>query len=204
MTTPQAQPGARRRTPSRGDRRELAILDGARALLEVKSLAQLTVDELAGAAGISRSSFYFYFDGKPAVLTALLDGLSEELAAENGPWLDALGPDVPALRQAMAHSAALWSTHGGLLRQAWRADDCGPLVAWREGVVQRGTTRTAAKIVRDRDAGLAPQGPPSPEVLARMLHAVRNDALVERRPGADDAQLVDDLVAVTLRLLYGT
>jgi len=214
VTSPEVVRGARRRAPTRGDVREQAILDGARALLEAKPLSQVTVDELAGAAGISRSSFYFYFDGKPAVLAALLDGLSDQLAAENAPWLEALGPDVPALRQAVGHSVALWRTHGGLLRQAWRSDDAdAQLAAWREGVVQRGTGRTAAKIARDRAAGLAPDGPPSPEVLARMLHALRTDALADRthadRTDADDAQdadarLVDDLVAATLRLLYGT
>jgi TetR/AcrR family transcriptional regulator, ethionamide resistance regulator len=194
----------RRRLPSRGDRREQAILDGARALLEVRPLTQLTVDELASAAGISRSSFYFYFDGKPAVLGALLEGLAEEFTAESGPWLEALGPDVAALRQATANSVALWRTHGGLLRQAWRADGTEPqLAAWRDGVVDRGLTRSAAKIARDRAAGLAPPGPPSPEVLARMLYAMRSDALARRTGETDDVQLVEDLVAATLRLLYG-
>lgn len=195
---------SRRRPPSRGDRREQAILDGARALLEARPLSQVTIDELAGAAGLSRSSFYFYFDSKQAVLAALLEGLSDELKAENGPWLDATGPAEPALRQATAHSVALWRTHGGLLRQAWQCDSGDPqLAAWRAGLLARGTRRTAAKIDRDRAAGLAPGGPPSAPVLARGLHALKNELLAEPRPVDADAALVDDLVCVTLRLLYG-
>lgn len=194
---------SRRRAPSRGDRREQAILEGARTLLEVKPLSQVTTDELAGAAGLSRSGFYFYFDSKQAVLTALLDGLSDELRAENDPWLEATGPDEAALRQATAHSVALWRSHSGLLRQAWRCDaGDAQLAAWRAGLLERGTRRTAAKIERDRVAGLAPGGPPSATVLARGLHALRNDLLAEPRPPEDDAQLVDDLVAATMRLLY--
>ncbi len=195
----------RRRAPSRGDRRELAILAGARSLLEAKPLSQVTTDELATAAGLSRSGFYFYFDSKQAVATALLEGLADELRAENGPWLEADGPAETELRQATAHSVALWRTHGGLLRQAWHCDaGDGQLAAWRAGLVERGTRRLTEKVERDRAAGRAPAGPPSAAVLARGLQALKNDLLAEIRPPADDAALVDDLVAMTLRLLYGT
>ncbi len=202
MTTP--TPVSRRRSPSRGDRREQAILDGARALLETTPLSQITTDQLAAAADLSRSSFYFYFDSKSALLAALLDGLSAELAAENTPWLEAVGPDEAALRQATRHSVALWRTHGGLLRQAWRGDDGVPqLAAWRAELVERGTRRTAAKIERDRAAGLAPAGPPSAAVLAGAVLALKNDLLAQARPPQDDARVVEDLVVLTLRLLYG-
>lgn len=198
------QTPVRRRRPSRGDVRESAILDGARTLLESTPLSQVTTDALAAAAGLSRSSFYFYFDSKQAVLAALLEGLSDELRTENDPWLESTGPQEPALRHATRHSVALWRTHGGLLRQAWRCDAADVQVAaWQAGVLDRGTARTAAKLERDRAAGFAPAGPPSAVVLARGLHALRQDLLAEPREPGQDAQLVDDLVAVTLRLLYG-
>lgn len=202
--SPHAPLPTRRRAPTRGDVRERAILDGARALLEHKGLSQVTTDELAAAAGLSRSSFYFYFDCKQAVLTALLDGVAEDLAAENGPWLEALGPDEETLRRATAHSVALWRTHGGLLRQAFgEAAGDDQLAAWRDGVVDRAVRRTAEKVERDRAAGLAPEGPPSARALAVALHALRRDLLGAVRGPEDDAALVEDLVALTLRLLYG-
>lgn len=206
---PAAPVGARRRSPSKGDRREQAILDTARALLQTRPLAALTVDELASGAGISRSSFYFYFDGKGAVLAALLGGLSTELAAENSPWLDGTGPDEPALRAAIAHSVALWRTSGGLLRQAFGAtgsDD--PLHRWSSDLIERGVRRLTARIERDRALGLS-SGPPSAEALARMASAMRNQTLAEHlgtpavASAVDDDQLTDDLVTATLRLLYG-
>src|SRR4051812_31628459 len=168
MTAPPASRSGRRRSLSKGDRREQAILDTARALLETRPLASLTIDELAAGAGISRSSFYFYFDSKAAVLAALLDGLSSELAAENSPWLDGTGPDEAALRVAITHGVELWRRSGGLLRQAMTAgapED--PLTAWRAEVVRRGVRRLTARIERDRAAGLA-AGPPSAEGLAWM------------------------------------
>jgi TetR/AcrR family transcriptional regulator, ethionamide resistance regulator len=204
VPTPPQQRPSRRRQPSKGDRREQAILETARELLQSRPLAALTIDELAGGAGISRSSFYFYFDSKAAVLAALLEGLSAELAAENSPWLDGTGPDEPALRAALEHSVELWRTSGGLLRQAFTStgpDD--PLATWRSAIVSRGVHRLAARIERDRAAGYAAGGPPSAGSLARMAFAMRDQVLAECAGTVPDRQLVDDLVTATLRLLYG-
>lgn len=193
---------AGRRSPTKGDLREQAILATARGLLETRRLAAITIDELATGAGISRSSFYFYFDSKQAVMAALLEGLATELREENSPWLDGSGRDEDVLRQAVTATVALWRTHGGLLRQAFTGDE-EQLVAWREAITERGTRRTAARIERDRHDGLAPQGPTSAIVLARMLHGLKNDLLIRREPNQSDDQLVDDLVWATLQLLYG-
>lgn len=193
---------ARRRGTSKGDRRERALLDAARDLLEHKRLSQVSTDELASAAGLSRSSFYFYFDSKASVLAALLDELTLQLREENGPWLDADGPAEDLLRSATVHTVALWRSAGGLLRQAFLGDD-EQLGAWRAGLVERGVARTAAKVERDRAVGLAPSGPPSAAALARLLHGAKNELLLDRTPDGSDEQLVDDLVAATLRLVYG-
>ncbi|TMD43764.1 MAG: helix-turn-helix transcriptional regulator [Chloroflexi bacterium] len=48
------------------------ILDAAYALLQRQTLAQLSMDELAVAARISRASLYRLFPGKPALFRALL------------------------------------------------------------------------------------------------------------------------------------
>lgn len=194
---------ARRRGPTKGDLRERAILDAARTLLEAKPLSAVTTDELAGGAGLSRSSFYFYFDSKVAVLAALLEELSIELREENSPWLDSDGPSLPALRSATAHTVTLWRTSAGLLRQAFTGDDA-QLVAWRDALVDRGIRRTAAKVERDRAAGLAPAGPPSAVALARMLHGAKTELLLHRDPSTGDEALVEDVVGATLRLVYGS
>lgn len=196
--------GARRRTPSRGDRREQAILEGARRLFGARPLSLVTVDDLAQAAGLSRSSFYFYFEGKSAVVGALLDGLSDELAAENSPWFESTGPSEPELRRACVHTVQVWRDHGALLRTAWQADPGDTqLSAWRAALLDRAVRRTVVKLERDREAGLAPVAP-SADVLARALHSSRVALLSERAGSGDDASLTDDLVAITLRLLYGT
>ncbi len=63
-------------TPGRRRSREEVEADVRAALLhllaEGKPFKDLTVDELARAAGLSRTAFYFYFPGKSQVLMAVL------------------------------------------------------------------------------------------------------------------------------------
>src|SRR6185503_20620633 len=69
---PRASRGRRTARPS-GDDRELAILETATRLLEERSIAEISVDDLAKGAGISRPTFYFYFPSKDAVLLTLVE-----------------------------------------------------------------------------------------------------------------------------------
>jgi len=62
--------GRRSARPS-GDDREIAILTTAEQLLEQRPLADISVDDLAKGAGLSRPTFYFYFPSKDAVLLTL-------------------------------------------------------------------------------------------------------------------------------------
>src|SRR6201993_2800040 len=76
----------RNTTPGRGRRasrvtaqeREAAILATAERLLEDRSPQEISVDDLARGAGISRPSFYFYFPSKEAVFLTLIDRLVEQ------------------------------------------------------------------------------------------------------------------------------
>ena len=74
MTTASRPRAARARRAVRpsGDDREQAILETAKRLLDERSFADISVDDLAKGAGISRPTFYFYFPSKDAVLVALV------------------------------------------------------------------------------------------------------------------------------------
>src|SRR5262245_14216226 len=68
-----------RRQRSRGDLKEAEILDCAWELLGHKAFSELTVDELAKGVGISRPTFYFYFESREAVIRALAERVADEL-----------------------------------------------------------------------------------------------------------------------------
>src|SRR5919198_6105526 len=88
---------ARRERRMRGDDRERAILETAERLLEKRPLHEVSVDDLARGAGISRPTFYFYFSSKEAVLLTLLDRMVEEARANQGDALERLAEDVAGL-----------------------------------------------------------------------------------------------------------
>jgi AcrR family transcriptional regulator len=64
-------------------------------LLDERALADISVDDLAKGAGISRPTFYFYFPSKEAVLLALLERMVAE-AASATPLLSSR-PSAPAV-----------------------------------------------------------------------------------------------------------
>src|SRR6201986_242826 len=71
----------RRSSHHAGADREKAILATAERLLEERPLADFSVDDLAKGAGISRPTFYFYFQSKNAVLLSLLDQMNNKAHA---------------------------------------------------------------------------------------------------------------------------
>src|SRR4030088_2909646 len=90
--------GARGRRSARvsGEERESAILATAERLLEERSPQEISVDDLARGAGISRPSFYFYFPSKDAVFLTLIDRLVEQADAGRGDVLERLAEDPRA------------------------------------------------------------------------------------------------------------
>ena len=91
------RPARGRRTPrASGDERERAILATAERLLEERPLGEISVEDLASGAGISRPTFYFYFPSKDAVLLTLVDRMVEEAAASREEALAKLAEDPRA------------------------------------------------------------------------------------------------------------
>src|ERR1700722_8925224 len=91
------RPRARGRRSPRvsGDGRQSAILATAERLLEQRSLQQISIDDLARGAGISRPTFYFYFASKDAVFLTLVDRLVEQADAGRADLLERLAEDPP-------------------------------------------------------------------------------------------------------------
>ena len=74
-----------------------AIVAAVRTLLEQHPVAEITADQVADEAGVSRRTFFNYYSGIPAVLIEVLSGYAAQLVEQVG--LDSLreGP-IEALR----------------------------------------------------------------------------------------------------------
>ena len=189
------------------DTRE-AILSAVEQLLESRRLDELTVVDLIQAAGISRATFYMYFESKHAAVAARAEGVMEQIHDIWAPWLDRAGPgDAAALEQIWLDSIALWREHRALLMaaaEAWRSD---LVVSELWSVLMRRYADTVAgHIKRAQAAGAAP---PSPDagILATLLVWLNESALYLAFGSSDpapedDARLARALSAIWLRALY--
>ncbi|HZQ30305.1 MAG TPA: TetR/AcrR family transcriptional regulator [Mycobacterium sp.] len=212
MTSP-----AVRATPSRGrrssrpsgDDRELAILRTAERLLEDRQLAEISVDDLAKGAGISRPTFYFYFSSKNAVMLALLDRVVEEANVALDGLAETL-PDDPALGWRIGISAfyEAFSAHRAVARAGGPALvlDSEVRALWST-LMQKCVDNTAAVIKSERERGAAPDTIPA-EDLATFLNLMNERAMIaafnDERPSVPDARVVDTLTHIWLTSIYGT
>jgi AcrR family transcriptional regulator len=205
---PRTSSASRRRGPRKGDLTEQRILAEAEALLAERPPSAISVDAIAAAAGISRSSFYFYFASRDALLLTLGERAQAEVLARADRWLRRTSePPADVVTRALAETLALWREHGPALRALYDARESSPEIqaAWR-AIVKRFLDAAAAQIERERAAGVGLPGPPDSRTLAMVLTGMNDRAFYEasrRRPSrARDEELVRALSAVWLRSIY--
>jgi AcrR family transcriptional regulator len=200
----------RRSRPSAGQLRDVAgsILDAAEAQLAERPLADLTVADLIQAAGVSRGSFYFYFESKEGVVAALLERIVDEIHEAALPWLDR-GDTKPerALRTAFAGALSMWRRHAPVLRATVESLQADPVIRDLWGaVLERFADEAAAQIEKDRGLGVAPDGPPA-RTLAGALVAMNERTFYFAIVGSDpvaDGELVATLTSIWLAAVYGS
>ncbi|MGY1753601.1 TetR/AcrR family transcriptional regulator [Blastococcus sp. SYSU D01042] len=200
----------RGRRPARatGDDRELAILATAERLLAERSLAAISVDDLARGAGISRPTFYFYFPSKDAVLLTLLDRVVAEADATMSTVFDSPAPDLrEGWHRVISAYHDTFRSHRALT-VAWaeaRSTNAEVRALWAE-VVERWVQRCAAAIEAERARGAAPAGPAARDLaiaLTAMNEQVIYASLSGDGPAVADRDVVPVLLAVWLAAVYG-
>ena len=198
-----------RRSTSRrkGDANERAILQTAERLLAERPVEAISVADLAAGAGISRSSFYFYFGSKRDVLLSLLDATAGEL----GHVIEAFVADIAAdprgrVTAAIEATADLFRRRGATLAAIIAAAETDAEVReiW-EATIARFVDLNAAMIAAERGRGAAPDGPDPRELATalvwmneRVLHVARRG-----RAPAPGARTNDVLAEIWLRAIYG-
>jgi AcrR family transcriptional regulator len=120
-----ARPAAARADDGR-DLRGL-ILEATERLLQERPVHELTVLALCEAAGVSRASFYIYFESKYAPVAALAEQVTDTIYRDH--WEPFLGgAESPTLENYTDHwrqTTALWERHRAVLvaaAAAWRAE----------------------------------------------------------------------------------
>jgi AcrR family transcriptional regulator len=209
VSQPRTARGRRASRPS-GDDRELAILETAERLLEQRPLADISVDDLAKGAGISRPTFYFYFASKDGVLLTLLDRVITE-ADENAD--EALGGSAnEAVDPAGVWRAinALFETFGAhravtLAGAAGRPNNPEVQTMWSR-FMQKWIDCTTASIEAERSRGAAPVTIPAEDLstsLNLMNERTMLAAFAGEQPAVAHGRIVDTLAHIWITSIYG-
>ena len=199
--------GRRARRPS-GEDRERAILATAERLLEERSVGDISVDDLARGAGISRPTFYFYFPSKEAVVLSLLDRVAEEARARRGQALELAGDSVPDLwREGVVTILDTFRAHRALMlavaQMVGESDEVRKL--W-EGIIDGFVEDTTAAIESERQRGVALGGVDSRSLavaLNLMVERVFHTALAGQQPTLAEDEALDVVLLVWSRSIYG-
>jgi AcrR family transcriptional regulator len=197
----------RRSSHHSGDNREQAILATAERLLQERPLADFSVDDLARGAGISRPTFYFYFQSKNAVLLSLLDQMNSKAHAA----LTALGAtlsgdpatlwrsrieaffEVSGSHRAVAVAGAAAKATNPEVRQLWST------------LMQKWIAYTTAAIKAERQRGAAPDTFLAEDLsvaLNLLNERVMAATFTDEEPSIPAGRVIDTLVHIWLASIY--
>jgi AcrR family transcriptional regulator len=200
----------RRAARASGDERERAILETAERLLEERPLSEISVDDLAKGAGISRPTFYFYFPSKDAVVLTIIDRLVAAAAGSREEALTTMaeGELRAGLRQALADLYGAFRSRRTVTLAAAELRMRNPEARelWSE-VMEGWVADVTAVIEAERARGAARAGQPARDLaiaLVQMNERVQYAAFTGESPSLDEDRVIDVLVDIWLRAIYGT
>jgi AcrR family transcriptional regulator len=112
----------------------LTIMDAVETLLAERPYAELRVEDVMAASGMTRTAFYRYFPDLESVLLALLARVGVEIAEAANKWLLLEADPDAGILEAATGLAEVWSRHWALLLAFSDAATSGSRVqvAWHE------------------------------------------------------------------------
>lgn len=205
----QSRPRGRRATRPSGDDREQAILTTLESLLESKPFPEISVDDLAKGAGLSRPTFYFYFPSKDAVLQTLLGRVIREV---DGQADAALGEkdtatDPEDVWRAISALFEGFGAHRAVMLAGHAARSSNPEMAemWSH-FMQKWIDYTTRSIEAERESGAAPVTIPAADLaisLNLMNERMMFGAFANEQPGVARERIVDTLAHIWVSSVYG-
>jgi TetR/AcrR family transcriptional regulator, ethionamide resistance regulator len=155
---PRAEQRRRRTLISKGDARELALLNATEELLRSGSVEELTVEAIARRAKLTRTAFYFYFASKEQAVGRLAERYLGEIFEAARPAFDSELPLEEGVRAAIDNQVQVWGKHGRALAAVADLAASDPQIRelWRiqiEAFVEPVRERIAA---RQRERGQRP------------------------------------------------
>jgi TetR/AcrR family transcriptional regulator, ethionamide resistance regulator len=196
------------REQDRQQRRELLeerLLDATERLMsDGATFTELSVDRLATEAGISRASFYIYFEDKGQLLRRLAGQVFDELATSADRWWGAAWQHNPDdLREALAGIVEIYRRHQAVLAALNEMAAYDPTMAQSYRDLLNGITQRLARVIEDgqADGSIRRELPATAtaSALTWMVERVCQQDLPAEPPGYDS-----ELVATLAEIVWGT
>ena len=159
---------------------EVAILAAAREALLEEPYDAVTIEGIARRAYVSRTTVYFYFPNKRAVVDRLIQRAFADILKAAAPYLEGDGDPRAELHAALAGVVGVVDRDASILRLAlWLYGREDHLPAEWAPHIQRLVVAGAKRIARDQKRGLAPDDIPA------RTSALALSAMVERHVGME-------------------
>lgn len=199
------KPQAKRR--ERREQIERRLLDATERLMgDGASFTELSVDRLAGAAGMSRANFYIYFEDKGDLLRRLAGQVFGELADNAELWWGvAWRHDPDDVRAAMAGIIASYRRHQPVLVALNEMAGYDPQVAAIYRELLAGISGRLTQVIEDgqADGTIRPELPAAAaaSTLSWMVERACQQNLPHSPPDYD-AELAATLTEIVWGALY--
>jgi AcrR family transcriptional regulator len=190
------------------DEREQAIMRTAERLLDERSLTEISVDDLARGAGISRPAFYFYFPSKDAVVLTLVDRVIEDATNVKDQALDErVEEPASGIRESIQIFYEMLGEHRAVIRAVVELSAANAEARELRSKITEGWIASVTERIEDaRKRGAAKRGLPARELataLIQMNERVMLAVFAEETPAVAEDKLVDVLCEIWLGAIYG-
>jgi TetR/AcrR family transcriptional regulator, ethionamide resistance regulator len=180
------------------------VISSALKLADKGSFRDLTIDQIARTAKVSRPAFYTHFSDKEELLLAAVGDVSEELYEMADRWWHGVGPPAQRVRQAIEGVVSVYAGDARLLRIAAEVAtyDEEVRILWLD-IAERFIETTADHIRSEQDVGLIPRAL-HPRATAEALYwmAERCCYIYLGRGERTPKQVVQALMPVWVAALY--
>jgi len=183
---------------------EDAILAAARQAIAERPYDELTIDDFARRAFVSRTNVYFYFPNKRAVVDRLIQQTFAEMYVAGTAYLEGDGEPRLELRLALGRVVAVVNANAQiLLLAAHLSGREDRLPAEWEPYISRFVVAGEQRIRRDQERGIAPDDI-SPRICAQALTAMveRHVSMEVMRGDGDATETIRVLAELWWRAVY--
>jgi AcrR family transcriptional regulator len=196
--------------PSRADRRaslERRLLTATERLMQDEGLAftELSVDRLATEAGISRATFYVYFEDKGHLLRLLARQVMDEVSGAARQWwqiADRRNPDD--LRAAIRSIVQTYRRHSALMAAVVETASYDPGVAAEFDALIGEIRDSTREVIQSGQKSGAVRALPTNQVASALTWMVERAChqMVRSAPADDDESVIEALTQIIWNTLY--